>query len=75
MSLRAEFQLIEISNQNQTTNRSRMTSVSVPQNLNKGGRPSLWFLPTKTVRLPEKYIPALLEIAKEWQENEHQATK
>jgi hypothetical protein len=38
---------------------------------NKRGRPKLWFLPVKTVRLPEKYHQALIEIALEWQQNEY----
>ena len=38
--------------------------------LNKGGRPPKWALPTKAVRLPEKYIDALIEIAREWEEVE-----
>lgn len=37
---------------------------------NKRGRKRIWFLPVKTVRLPEKYLEALVEIALEWQENE-----
>ena len=28
-----------------------------------------WILSTKVVRLPEQFIPALIEIALEWQQN------
>ena len=40
------------------------------ENINKGGRPKRWYMPTKQVILPEKYADALIEIALEWQQNE-----
>lgn len=37
---------------------------------NKAGRPAKWRFRTKSVRLPERYIAALTEIAREWEQSD-----